>query len=108
MGEADGMICGMVGSFQNHLQFVDQVIGKRVGVHDYYAMNLLILPRRTCSSRHVREQSIPRRADHGDDAARVRTRSAASASAPRCAAVALELRHEQRALGRARCAARSS
>jgi malate dehydrogenase (oxaloacetate-decarboxylating)(NADP+) len=46
-GEADGMICGMIGTFNNHLQYVDQVIGKRPGVQNFYAMNLLILPRRT-------------------------------------------------------------
>jgi malate dehydrogenase (oxaloacetate-decarboxylating)(NADP+) len=46
-GEADGMICGMIGTFQGHLPYIDQVIGRRPGVKDYYAMNLLMLPRRT-------------------------------------------------------------
>jgi malate dehydrogenase (oxaloacetate-decarboxylating)(NADP+) len=46
-GEADGMICGLIGGYTTHLRYVDQVLGKRPGVADYYAMNLLILPRRT-------------------------------------------------------------
>ena len=46
-GEADGMICGLIGGYTAHLRYVDQVLGKRPGVADYYAMNLLILPRRT-------------------------------------------------------------
>ncbi|HUP98238.1 MAG TPA: NADP-dependent malic enzyme [Usitatibacter sp.] len=46
-GEADGMICGTIGTHAGHLQFVDQVIGKRPGVNNYYAMNLLMLPKRT-------------------------------------------------------------
>ncbi|HET9470356.1 MAG TPA: phosphate acyltransferase, partial [Usitatibacter sp.] len=46
-GEADGMICGMIGTFQGHLPFIDHVIGRRPGVKNYYAMNLLMLPRRT-------------------------------------------------------------
>jgi malate dehydrogenase (oxaloacetate-decarboxylating)(NADP+) len=46
-GEADGMICGLIGSYNAHLRYVDQVLGKRAGVANYYAMNLLILPRRT-------------------------------------------------------------
>ena len=46
-GEADGMICGTFGTHALHLHYVDQVIGKRPGVANYYAMNLLMLPRRT-------------------------------------------------------------
>jgi malate dehydrogenase (oxaloacetate-decarboxylating)(NADP+) len=46
-GEADGMICGMIGTFKGHLPFIDHVIGRRPGVKNYYAMNLLMLPRRT-------------------------------------------------------------
>ncbi|MEO7744349.1 MAG: NADP-dependent malic enzyme [Usitatibacter sp.] len=45
--EADGMICGMIGTYDNHLKYVDEVIGRRAGVDNYYAMNLLMLPRRT-------------------------------------------------------------
>jgi malate dehydrogenase (oxaloacetate-decarboxylating)(NADP+) len=46
-GEADGMLCGMIGTHAAHLHFIDQVIGRRAGVDNYYAMNVLVLPRRT-------------------------------------------------------------
>jgi malate dehydrogenase (oxaloacetate-decarboxylating)(NADP+) len=46
-GEADGMICGTFGTHGLHLQYIDQVIGLRPGVGHYYAMNLLMLPKRT-------------------------------------------------------------
>jgi malate dehydrogenase (oxaloacetate-decarboxylating)(NADP+) len=46
-GEADGMICGTFGTHALHLEFIDQVIGRRPGVKHYAAMNALILPART-------------------------------------------------------------
>ena len=46
-GHADGMICGTFGTYGLHLQFVDQVIGRRAGARNYYAMNVLMLPKRT-------------------------------------------------------------
>jgi len=46
-GEADGMLCGMIGTHAAHLFFIDQVLGRRSGVGHYYAMNVLVLPRRT-------------------------------------------------------------
>ena len=46
-GEADGMICGLIGTHKAHLRYLDQVLGRREGVDSYYAMNLLMLPRRT-------------------------------------------------------------
>jgi len=46
-GEADGMLCGLVGSYGAHLRFIDQVLGKSAGVKNYYAMNVLMLPKRT-------------------------------------------------------------
>ena len=46
-GEADGMICGTFGTHGLHLHYVDQVIGLRPGVRNYYAMNILMLPKRT-------------------------------------------------------------
>jgi malate dehydrogenase (oxaloacetate-decarboxylating)(NADP+) len=46
-GDADGMICGTFGTHDLHLHYIDQVIGRRAGVRHYYAMNLLMLPRRT-------------------------------------------------------------
>ena len=46
-GEADGMVCGIFGPFGQHLQDIDQVIGLQPGVRYFYAMNALILPKRT-------------------------------------------------------------
>jgi len=36
-----------VGAYRTHLLFIDQVLGRRKGVRNYYAMNLLMIPRRT-------------------------------------------------------------
>jgi malate dehydrogenase (oxaloacetate-decarboxylating)(NADP+) len=44
--QVDGMICGTWGSPTMHLQYVDQVIGKREGVCTYACMNGLLLPNR--------------------------------------------------------------
>jgi malate dehydrogenase (oxaloacetate-decarboxylating)(NADP+) len=46
-GHADGMICGTFGTHSLHLHYVDQVIGRRAGVKHLYAMNVLMLPKRT-------------------------------------------------------------
>jgi malate dehydrogenase (oxaloacetate-decarboxylating)(NADP+) len=46
-GEADGMVCGAVGTYGDHLQDIGRVIGLRPGVRNFYAMNVLLLPRRT-------------------------------------------------------------
>ena len=46
-GEADGMLCGTFGTHGLHLQYVDQVIGRRPGVKHYAAMNALLLSGRT-------------------------------------------------------------
>ena len=45
-GEVDGMLCGTWSNTAMHLQYVDQVIGKRPGVKTYACMNGLILPGR--------------------------------------------------------------
>jgi len=45
-GEVDGLICGTWGTTAVHLNFVDQVIGRRPGVQTYACMNGLILPGR--------------------------------------------------------------
>ena len=29
LGDADGMVCGTVGAYHDHLRFVDEVIGRR-------------------------------------------------------------------------------
>nr|WP_057927624.1 NADP-dependent malic enzyme [Burkholderia ambifaria] len=47
LGDADGMICGTVGEFHNHLRFVDEVIGKKPDASTYAAMNILLLNQRT-------------------------------------------------------------
>ncbi len=46
-GDADAMLCGSFGTHGLHLHYVDQVIGRRKGVKNYYAMNGLMLPRQT-------------------------------------------------------------
>jgi malate dehydrogenase (oxaloacetate-decarboxylating)(NADP+) len=45
--EADGMLCGTFGTHDLHLSYVDQIIGRQRGASAYYAMNTLILPKRT-------------------------------------------------------------
>jgi malate dehydrogenase (oxaloacetate-decarboxylating)(NADP+) len=45
-GEVDGMLCGTWGTTGLHLQYIDQVIGKRPGVETYACMNGLVLPNR--------------------------------------------------------------
>ena len=41
------MICGTFGALDQHLEFVDTVLGRRDGVSNYYTMNMLALPGRT-------------------------------------------------------------
>ena len=45
-GEVDGMICGTWGQTAHHLQYIDQVIGRRAGGDTYACMNGLLLPDR--------------------------------------------------------------
>jgi malate dehydrogenase (oxaloacetate-decarboxylating)(NADP+) len=45
--EADGMLCGTFGTHDLHLHYIDQIIGRSPGASAYYAMNALILPKRT-------------------------------------------------------------
>ena len=45
-GDVDGLICGTWGTTAMHLQYLDQVIGRRAGVNTYACMNGLILPER--------------------------------------------------------------
>jgi malate dehydrogenase (oxaloacetate-decarboxylating)(NADP+) len=45
-GEVDGLISGTWGQTAHHLQYIDQVIGKRTGVNTYACMNALLLPDR--------------------------------------------------------------
>ncbi|MEX5787935.1 NADP-dependent oxaloacetate-decarboxylating malate dehydrogenase [Providencia vermicola] len=43
-GEADGMICGTIGSYSEHYSVVKNLFGFREGVHAEGAMNALLLP----------------------------------------------------------------
>jgi malate dehydrogenase (oxaloacetate-decarboxylating)(NADP+) len=43
-GEADAMLCGVIGRFRQHLQTVRDVIGLAPGVHDLSTISMLILP----------------------------------------------------------------
>lgn len=47
LGDADGMICGTVGAYANHLNFIDQIIGLQPNTKTYGAMNILLLEERT-------------------------------------------------------------
>ncbi len=47
LGEADGMVCGTIGSYGNHLRFIDEVIGREPGANIYAAMNILLVESRT-------------------------------------------------------------
>ncbi|OLU08771.1 phosphate acyltransferase, partial [Achromobacter denitrificans] len=47
LGDADGMVCGTVGAYHDHLRFVGEVIGRRPGHNVYAAMNILLLNERT-------------------------------------------------------------
>jgi malate dehydrogenase (oxaloacetate-decarboxylating)(NADP+) len=46
-GVADGMLCGTVGTYSEHLKHVSDVVGRRQGVSALAAMHLLMLPRHT-------------------------------------------------------------
>jgi malate dehydrogenase (oxaloacetate-decarboxylating)(NADP+) len=46
-GEADAMLAGLVGRYHRQLAYVDQIIGRRPGVRNMAAMNVLIVPRGT-------------------------------------------------------------
>ncbi len=47
MSEADGMLCGTIGTYAAHRRYIDQVIGLRKGVSTYAAVNAVMLPNRT-------------------------------------------------------------
>jgi malate dehydrogenase (oxaloacetate-decarboxylating)(NADP+) len=46
-GDADAMICGVEGQYRQHLQHVDDLIGRDEGVQDYSAVSMLITARGT-------------------------------------------------------------
>jgi malate dehydrogenase (oxaloacetate-decarboxylating)(NADP+) len=43
-GEADALLCGVVGRFRHHLKIIEDVIGKRADVIDLSTVSALILP----------------------------------------------------------------
>ncbi len=43
LGYADGMLCGLVGRYEQHLDHVRDVIGQRSDAHHYAALNALML-----------------------------------------------------------------
>src|SRR5690606_6068335 len=46
-GDADGMVCGTEGTYDEHLRYVDEVIGRKPDISAYYALNVLMLQQRT-------------------------------------------------------------
>ena len=56
-GDADGMICGTYGTTDVHLQYIDQVLGKRTGSNVYAALNFIITQERQIAmvDTHVNE-----------------------------------------------------
>jgi malate dehydrogenase (oxaloacetate-decarboxylating)(NADP+) len=44
---ADAMLCGTFGTHSLHLRYIADVIGRKPGIEHFYAMNMLILPKRT-------------------------------------------------------------
>src|SRR6202795_3893267 len=61
LGDADGMICGMIDTYHDHLKFIEQVLGKAEGVENFAAMNLLMLQGRNIliSDTYVNEAPTP-------------------------------------------------
>ncbi|AQG99828.1 MULTISPECIES: NADP-dependent malic enzyme [Caballeronia] len=61
LGDADGMICGLIDTYQDHLKFVDQVLGKSADAKNFAAMNLLMLQGRNLfiSDTYVNETPTP-------------------------------------------------
>ena len=44
---ADALLCGTFGKYSLHLRYIDTVIGRQPGIENFYAINMLVLPRRT-------------------------------------------------------------
>lgn len=45
-GDADGMICGTFGHYQLHLKYLQNVIGKKENISDFYSMNAVLMQNR--------------------------------------------------------------
>jgi len=46
-GYGDGLICGTYGMHRLHLEFIEKIIGRKPGVENCYAINVVSLPGRT-------------------------------------------------------------
>ncbi|MBI4692514.1 MAG: NADP-dependent malic enzyme [Gammaproteobacteria bacterium] len=46
-GDADGLVCGTLGTHAQHLRYIDRAIGRLPGTSIYAAMNGLLLPNQT-------------------------------------------------------------
>ena len=42
LGDADALVCGLVGTYATHLERIDAILGKRAGVSNYAAVNALM------------------------------------------------------------------
>jgi malate dehydrogenase (oxaloacetate-decarboxylating)(NADP+) len=47
LGDADGMLCGLVGNFESHLRQISDVLGKAKGASTFATCNALVLSERT-------------------------------------------------------------
>lgn len=47
LGYGDGLICGTYGMYGIHQAFIETVLGRREGVKNFYALNVLVLNERT-------------------------------------------------------------
>ena len=47
LGDADAMICGLVGTYETHLERIHSIIGRQEGAHNYAALNALMTNRGT-------------------------------------------------------------
>ena len=45
LGDADALICGLVGTYATHLERIDSILGKQAGVSNYAAVNALMTDR---------------------------------------------------------------
>ncbi|GAB4207041.1 MAG: NADP-dependent malic enzyme [Tibeticola sp.] len=45
LGDADALICGLVGSYTTHLERIDSVLGRKAGCANYAALNALMTER---------------------------------------------------------------
>ena len=47
LGDADALLCGLVGRYDHHLEHVGNIIGLKEGAHGFAALNALMLPQHT-------------------------------------------------------------